>query len=135
MPRQATPNGHLSSALRRERVKPGRFELRTFGGPDQTRRRELRGTSSGYPTGAAGPYDPASNSGWPLPAELRQKQAVDFALDTTLLPDGWHILSYHVHAIDQRVVPGFTGNQLASEVKIPICVDNQGQGGCPLPAD
>ena len=71
----------------------------------------------------------------PLAAELRQKQAVDFALDTTLLADGWHILSYHVHAIDHRVVPGFTGNQLASEVKIPICVDNQGEGGCPLVAD
>ena len=66
----------------------------------------------------------------PLPAELRQKEAVTFALDTTLLPDGWHILSYHVHAIDHRVVPGFTGNQLASEVKIPICVDNQGAGSC-----
>ena len=62
--------------------------------------------------------------------ELRQKEAVTFALDTTLLPDGWHILSYHVHAIDHRVVPGFTGNQLASEVEIPICVDNQGAGSC-----
>ena len=54
-----------------------------------------------------------------------------FALDTTLLSDGWHILSYHAHSIDHRMVPGFTGNQLASEVKIPICIDNQGEGACP----
>ncbi|HTD76591.1 MAG TPA: hypothetical protein VK898_03070, partial [Chloroflexota bacterium] len=67
----------------------------------------------------------------PLPPELRQKEEVTFALDTTLLSNGWHILSYHAHSIDHRVVPGFTGNQLASEVKIPICIDNQGEGACP----
>jgi hypothetical protein len=67
----------------------------------------------------------------PLPPELRQKEEVTFALDTTLLSDGWHILSYHAHSIDHRMVPGFTGNQLASEVKIPICIANQGEGACP----
>jgi hypothetical protein len=51
-------------------------------------------------------------------------------VDTTRLTDGWHILSYHVHAIDLRNRPGMTGKQLASEVKIPICVNNHNHGAC-----
>ncbi len=45
-------------------------------------------------------------------------------LDTRLLSDGWHIISFHSHAID-RVTAGAGRNmQLAAELKVPICVAN-----------
>ncbi|MDB5058225.1 MAG: hypothetical protein JWO59_1697 [Chloroflexi bacterium] len=69
-------------------------------------------------------------AGKPLPASLSQKSLVTFKLDTRLLADGWHILSYHMHVIDHRQKAGFDGKQLASEVKLPICVDNHHRGGC-----
>jgi hypothetical protein len=66
-------------------------------------------------------------SQWALPSSLSR---VGFQVDTTHLTDGWHILSYHVHALDLRGIRGLTGKQLASEVKIPICVNNRNQGAC-----
>lgn len=61
----------------------------------------------------------------PLAEEHRQKNLVVFTLDTRELSNGWHILAYHMHVIDDRPIPGLQGKQLASEVKIPIFVDNQ----------
>ncbi len=66
--------------------------------------------------------------------DYQGRTSVPFELDTTKLSDGWHIISYHTHAIDQssRVVNGTPtkGNQLAAEIKLPVCVDNHGSGVC-----
>lgn len=69
-------------------------------------------------------------TGAPLLATRRQKSLVTFTLVTRHVPDGWHILSYHMHVIDHRRVAGFAGEQLASEVKMPICVDNHHRSNC-----
>ncbi|MDQ3239240.1 MAG: hypothetical protein M3P33_01830, partial [bacterium] len=59
-----------------------------------------------------------------------QRRRTGFKLNTRILSEGWHVLSWHVHAIDHHNPVPFRGKQLASEIKIPICVDNDNNGSC-----
>ena len=52
-------------------------------------------------------------------------------LDTTKIADGWHILSWHTHIIDHQNPAPRAGKQLASELKLPICVANTNASACP----
>jgi hypothetical protein len=63
-------------------------------------------------------------------AIVAQKKRFSYSLDTTKVSDGWHILSWHVHAINHGVTGSKVGHQLAGEIKIPICVNNTGSGNC-----
>ncbi len=71
----------------------------------------------------------------PLPPEYREKNLVSFALDTTQLTNGWHILTHHMHVIDKRDIPGFRNKQLASEIKFAINVNNAGPPAPPPQAN
>jgi hypothetical protein len=58
---------------------------------------------------------------------------ITIAFDTRKVCDGVHILSWHIHAIENTAVtrlPSHTGKQLAAEIKFPICVDNNNSGVC-----
>lgn len=58
---------------------------------------------------------------------------ISIPVDTTKLSDGVHILSWHIHSIENTAVTGLTshtGKQLAAEIKFPICVDNHSSGAC-----
>jgi hypothetical protein len=58
---------------------------------------------------------------------------ITIAVDTRTLSDGVHILSGHIHTIENTAVTGLsshTGKQLAAEIKFPICVDNKNSGLC-----
>ena len=52
-------------------------------------------------------------------------QVKNYTFDTTQFSDGWHVLSWHSHIIDgiDSSAPQF-GHQLAGEIKIPICIEN-----------
>ncbi len=51
-------------------------------------------------------------------------------LDTTILTDGWHIISFHSHAIDRGTLGAAHNMQLAAELKIPVCIENRNSGAC-----
>ena len=60
---------------------------------------------------------------------FKNKQTM--TLDTTKIADGWHILSWHTHIIDHQNPAPRAGKQLASELKLPICVANTNASACP----
>jgi hypothetical protein len=64
------------------------------------------------------------SGGHRLPNETTQANINAFTLDTRQLSNGWHILSYHMHVIDHRDIPGLKGKQLATEIKFPVLVNN-----------
>ncbi len=66
----------------------------------------------------------------PLPQPFGDRGYYDYVVDTRKLNDGWHIISFHSHAIDKGGLTGHFGMQNAAEMKLPICVNNLGQGNC-----
>lgn len=51
-------------------------------------------------------------------------------LDTTRLPDGWHIISFHSHSIDKKTPGAAQFMQLAAELKVPVCIENHNPNAC-----
>ena len=62
------------------------------------------------------------------------RQAIEFELDTTILTEGWHVISFHTHAIDKQNPAPYRDKQLAVEIKFPICIDNDNKNDCPIPS-
>lgn len=89
---------------------------------------ELRIEQNGDDYTAQRIFAPATELGG-IGSTWKSRQAM--TLDTRKVADGWHILSWHAHIIDHQNPFPRGGKQLASEIKIPICVANNNPAACP----
>src|SRR3989344_735265 len=88
---------------------------------------ELRIDQNGEDYTAQRLFVPATELGG-IGSPWTSRQAM--TLDTRKVTDGWHILSWHAHIIDHQNPFPRDGKQLASEIKIPICVANNNPAAC-----